>query len=186
MKSVIIHGNEYSINDDGETHINIYSNSKQWLGRALSNFTHTPLVLDGLEFESLEGYYHYLKAQRAIIDNPKVVLKEADLAIIDELRGLYGREAQVKGRAVRRLLIMAGMRINDIPNEEFINHFKTALHDKVVSNPELLQAVLDNELPYVHYYIVKGKSIVHREHFNWLPDLMAEVSYDLIKEYGNE
>lgn len=36
--------------------LNIYSKSEDWRGRTLSNFSHHPFVLDGLCFESVEGF----------------------------------------------------------------------------------------------------------------------------------
>lgn len=36
--------------------LNIYSKSEDWRGRALSNFSHHPFVIDGQRFESVEGF----------------------------------------------------------------------------------------------------------------------------------
>ena len=46
--------------NDGITHINVYSKGKTTLGRWLTNFAHTPIdTIDG-HFESIEGYWYWL------------------------------------------------------------------------------------------------------------------------------
>jgi predicted NAD-dependent protein-ADP-ribosyltransferase YbiA (DUF1768 family) len=49
---------------DGEmplTPLNVYSRSTENIGRLMSNFAHTPFVLDGVEYASIEGFYVALK-----------------------------------------------------------------------------------------------------------------------------
>lgn len=43
------------------TPLNVYSRSTENIGRLMSNFAHTPFVLDGVEYASIEGFYVALK-----------------------------------------------------------------------------------------------------------------------------
>lgn len=45
---------------DDRSPLNVYSNSDEDLGRQLSNFAHTPFVLDGVTYASVEGFYSSL------------------------------------------------------------------------------------------------------------------------------
>jgi hypothetical protein len=68
---------------DGLTHINIYSQAKTALGRALSNFNDNWITtLDG-DFASIEAYWYWLGCQ-----HPDKEL----------LRPLHGAEAKRVGR----------------------------------------------------------------------------------------
>jgi predicted NAD-dependent protein-ADP-ribosyltransferase YbiA (DUF1768 family) len=40
--------------------LNVWSMSDEEIGREMSNFAHTPFVLDGLEFGSVEAFYVWL------------------------------------------------------------------------------------------------------------------------------
>jgi len=40
--------------------LNVYSNADEEIGRLLSNFAHTPFVMDGITYASVEGFYSSL------------------------------------------------------------------------------------------------------------------------------
>src|SRR5699024_10768184 len=46
---------------DQPTHVNIASTSDDWRGRALSNFSLSPFVFEGVLFASIEGFIHGIK-----------------------------------------------------------------------------------------------------------------------------
>ena len=52
--------NDVRPEDDGRTHVNVYSRGRTSLGRDLSNFAHLPFELDGLAFASVEGFWFWL------------------------------------------------------------------------------------------------------------------------------
>jgi len=62
---------KFSRNDDGLSHINIYSKGMTELGRLLSNFANTPVNTpqDG-KFTSIEGYWYWLLGKN---DNREVL-----------------------------------------------------------------------------------------------------------------
>lgn len=67
-------------NEDGISHINVYSKGRTGIGRFLSNFTFYPIhTVDG-EFHSIEGYWYWLTCRD------------------DRLRYLHGYEAKKLGR----------------------------------------------------------------------------------------
>src|SRR5882724_14111 len=94
--------------NDGIDHINIYSKGATELGRALSNFAHSPVKLKDGNFASLEGYWYWLLSN-----------KDAKAEI---LRKLYGWEAKKAGRELK---------IPDYPDYntslEFKEKFKEAM-----------------------------------------------------------
>ncbi len=70
--------------EDGITHINIYSKGKTELGRLMSNFALSPFsVPQHGEFKSIEGYWYWLSTGD------------------ESLRDLYGYEAKKAGRKLR-------------------------------------------------------------------------------------
>lgn len=51
--------------EDGVTHINIYSKGKTEIGRWASNFQYAPIVIDDGHFDSVEGYFYWLGTRNA-------------------------------------------------------------------------------------------------------------------------
>ncbi len=118
-------------NEDGITHINVYSKAKTELGRFLSNFAHSPVNTPDGHFESLEGYWYWLKTYD------------------DYLRELYGYKAKEYGKK----LPVANQTVNK-------SKFKKALYQKVKNNSEWLKENPlwnDLSLPLKHYYVYGGE-----------------------------
>lgn len=55
--------------------LNVWSRSDEPIGRAMSHFAHTPFVLDGVTFGSVEAFYTWL----LIVDNPAKKAKVAPM-----------------------------------------------------------------------------------------------------------
>lgn len=72
---------------DGITHVNIYSQGKTELGRMLSNFYHYKVKTRDGEFNSVEGYWHWLGIEKC---------KEKEV-----LRKLYGYNAKKTGNSLK-------------------------------------------------------------------------------------
>lgn len=139
--------------NDGITHINVYSKGKTALGRWLTNFAHTPIdTIDG-HFESIEGYWYWLGT-----DNPKR----------EQLRTLYGYAAKELGRSLKS----ADWQDND----EFKMKILNAIKIKLNNNQEMLYALFDNTLPLVHYYVYGETSnnpkIVEPQSGKWILDYL--------------
>ncbi|MBX9656676.1 hypothetical protein K2Y11_23915 [bacterium] len=60
---------------DNKTPLNIWSRSEEEIGRLMSHFAHTPFVLDGVEFGSVEAYYSWL----LVVDDPRKRAKIAPM-----------------------------------------------------------------------------------------------------------
>lgn len=127
--------NEYVWNpeEDGLTHINIYSKGATPLGRWLTNFAESPFThpVHG-QFKSIEGFWYWLKTGKKH----------------DTLRTLHGWQAKEQGKKY--------------PSEECENFeqiIKTAIRAKLIANPQMLGALIQSSLPLAHYYVYGGKPV---------------------------
>ena len=135
--------------EDGITHINVYSKGKTFLGRWLSNFTRCKVETEDGVFQSIEGYWYWLNC-----DHPDK----------EKLRSLSGFEAKKIGRSLRA---------NDWnQSEEFKIKIKKALKTKIESAPEKIKQELYNlNVPLVHYYVYGDRVIVPEEN-GWVNDYL--------------
>lgn len=125
--------------DDGITHINVYSKGKTKLGRFLSNFTLCPVKIEGLgKFASIEGLWHYMSSQTG------------DVAY----RSLYGSEAKT---FKSKLPKQDSLKVDDL---EFKKIIKTAIMQKLLSNKDFRVELFTNPLPLFHYYTDPTKEVV--------------------------
>lgn len=180
MSVVSIDKQDYLISEDGVTHLNVYSKASTELGRWLSNFEQVSLSLPEGEFESLEGYYHYLK----ILHSLKTANVELDTLPYDikvrliRLQRSHGKTAQTIGRDIKQRLIQEGVRIQNRPTEEFNRLFENALRLKLESNVEMfqrLQSAMEDGIPLVHYYVMPDSKPHYRKRFDWLCDRIYAV-----------
>lgn len=119
--------NKITPEEDGTTHINIYSKGKTELGRDLSNFAHTPFChQDHGLFASVEGYWYWLTRQD------------------DSLRHLYGFKAKEAGRSLPA--------IKQWHPEQFKAFVCAALDAKLAKNLHIKQELIESTLPLEHYY----------------------------------
>jgi hypothetical protein len=138
--------------EDGVTHVNIYSQGKTEIGRFLSNFAAVPFdtVEDG-SFKSVEGYWYWLCT-------PETESRR------EELRWLSGFDAKKLGRELRA---------DDWRRDAaFVKKITDAIEFKLVSNAGACDALADTgDLPLVHYYNYKGK-VVEPKDGKWVIDWM--------------
>lgn len=116
----------YNLNDDGITHINIYSQGKTELGRLLSNWAHTPFTISDGSFESVEGYWYWLGTND------------------EHLKTLYGFNAKEYGRSLKRTI--------NYQDEIFKSKIKNAILAKIKQN-NLKDTIEKSTLPFIHYYV---------------------------------
>lgn len=120
---------------DGFTHINAYSKSRTEVGRALSNFAHTPFRVEDGTFHSVEGYWYWL------------LTPPEKIAVRGSLQRRTGFAAKKLGRANM---------VQDWPSHDdhvFRNKIILALQAKVKTNPRVgILLVETGTLPIVHYY----------------------------------
>ncbi|AMM43911.1 hypothetical protein FDG95_gp348 [Pectobacterium phage vB_PcaM_CBB] len=130
----------YNPEEDGITHINIYSQAKTELGRMLSNFYYSPFTFEPYgEFASGESFwYWYLTGQQH-----------------NSLKTLHGFEAKKEGRKYRndRLDVLG------LTNED-LEVMEQMLVHKIAYNPNIAKLLKESTLPFVHYYSYHGRVIV--------------------------
>lgn len=145
----------YNPDEDGITHINIYSQGKTELGRLLSNFAYSPFVYEPYgAFASAESYwYWYLTGQQH-----------------EGLRTLYGYQAKAAGQKYRNdRLDVLGLSDSDFKvMEEMLVH-------KIAHNPHIAELLQESTLPFCHYYVYSTRVIVP-DGIDWLSD-----TYEVIR-----
>ena len=130
------------------THINLYSNSQSVLGRALSNFAHTPFTHPEYgHFESVEGFWYWLGTGKQH----------------DVLRKLYGIEAKLEGRKYPVVHL-----------KNFQEEIEKALRLKLEQHPRIAKALKASTLPLTHYYYFGNKfdrpKIIEPKGSRWVPE----------------
>jgi len=132
----------FNPNEDGVTHINVYSKGKTELGRFLTNFSYSPFVHpeDG-KFNSIEGYWYWLSSKD------------------DKLRTLSGFLAKQYGRKVK-----ASDWLNDDKSKAKILE---AIKIKIDNNPKMKKLLQENKLPLTHYYTY-GDKVVNVPKAQWI------------------
>lgn len=147
-----------SENDDGITHINIYSRGQTELGRMLSNFYKFPIkTLDG-DFMSVEGYWYWLSIEDC---------KEKEL-----LRELYGFTAKKKGREI---LEYRKSRFDD----NFEKKIRYAIWYKFRRNSHLITKEFET-LPFEHYYCFGGKIMDVKKTYLWMVECIEKMRKYLV------
>ncbi len=121
---------------EGVNHYNIYSQSRTDLGKFLSHFTHHPIeTLDG-HFDSIEGYWYWIKYRD------------------DALRHLSGYEAKKYGLDLGKTQIP----LVDSDSPMLRSRIIAATSAKLLSMPPRLRFQLaHSRLPLIHAYEHQGK-----------------------------
>lgn len=135
----------YRPEDDGVTHVNVYSRGVTTLGRGLSNLSECNIEHPYFgHFRTLEGLWFYMKTN----------FKDDQFRII-------------KGVAARDL----GKQLPSEPYPLFNKMFKLGMLEKLERNPQLQALLLENEKPLAHYYSYGGgKKIMHLDRHQWQLD----------------
>lgn len=131
--------------EDGITHLNIYSKGKTELGRWLTNFAYSPIITEDGHFASIEGYWYWLGCGN------------------DKLRKLYGYLAKKVGRE-------SGSKVY-IEDEEFKRKIKSAILIKLCTYPDKLQELYETDLQLAHYYNYGGK-IIEPKNAKWITEFI--------------
>lgn len=144
---------------DGITHINIYSQGKTQLGKMLTNFSRFHIVTSDGDFESVEGYWHWL----GIEDCPEK----------EKLRNLYGYSAKKYGAELKQFK-------KSRTDEEFEKKILKAIWYKVKRNAKLF--TVDNiNLPLEHYYLFGTKIHNVKGKYIWMIEGIEKMREYLIK-----
>jgi len=133
-------------NNDGLTHINIYSKGKTGLGRMLSNFAKFPIHTQDGNFMSVEGYWYWLSIEQC---NEK-----------EELRKCYGFWAKNTGKELLKYKEKAF-------DEQFETKILLAIWYKFRRNANLILPEF-KMLPFKHYYNYGGKIVDVADKYPWM------------------
>lgn len=123
---------------DGVSHVNVFTRGRMKLGRDLSNFQECNIEHPYFgRFRTLEGLWHYLKTGRS-----------------EELfRVMNGHDSRKKGKDMESFHYPL-----------FTKMFKLGMVEKLAKNPQLQQELIKNTLPLVHYYNFRGTIHVPPRH----------------------
>jgi len=141
--------NNVNQQDDGVTHINVYSQAKTVLGRSLSNFAHTPFTTKDGTFQSVESWWYWFKTKDDVYKN------------------LIGFKAKQFYRANNTETNLSNPSIEEL---------KEIYIAKLEQHPAIKEMLLANDLPFAHYYEFKGKK-VNANDFLWTVQLWHDL-YD--------
>lgn len=116
--------------NDGITHINIYSMGNTELGKLLSHFAHTPFTHPYFgPFYSMEGLWYYARC---------------------------GWNEEIGGR----LRYLSGFRAKRFGKElpikkydDFKNDIIAANYQKIIQNERIRELIVSTDLPFDHYYV---------------------------------
>ena len=135
---------KFEPDNDGVTHINVYSKGRTELGRLLTNFARTPFQHPQYgHFESMEGYWYWVKTGKNK----------------DQLRRFYGFYAKDIGRSIPA-----------VHNPQFEHDIREGIRAKLECNLDLQTLLVSSgSLPLVHYYVYGGKVVVPKGH-DWQMD----------------
>ena len=150
----------YNPDEDGVTHINIYSRGHTELGKLLSNFAHTPFhhPVHGY-FASIEAFWYWLSTG----------------GNRNELRALHGYQAKEAGKVVREEIKKLGGLV-EVP--DFKAQIKKAILCKVEQNESLKEALKISVLPLTHYYVWGEKpniKVSQPGDFAWIYEYVSDI-----------
>jgi predicted NAD-dependent protein-ADP-ribosyltransferase YbiA (DUF1768 family) len=142
------------INQDGVSHINIYSKGKTAIGRFLSNFSDADVNTEDGYFRTIEGYWYWLSTKD------------------ERLRNLPGFECKKLGRE------LGGK--DWLETRQFQKKILKAICVKILSNDLFKQELIaTNNLPLFHYYVYNGKIVMPKDGL-WMINFIDHLRTDLI------
>lgn len=123
---MVMNKSPYAIEDDGVTHINLYTRGRTLLGRMASNLSdcHIEHPRYG-RFRTLEGLWYYLKTGKQH----------------EYFRDLNGFECRKKGKDLKMKW-----------DQDFQRDFKVGIICKLLAHDDLRKLLIESELPLTHYY----------------------------------
>lgn len=122
--------------DDGVTHINIYSRSKCELGRMLSHFYAATVNHPFLgEFANMECFWHYL----------------ATGCKHEKLRNMPAFKVKQLSKEIPKVI-----------RDDFMEQIQIANELKILQHPSILYRFRDSTLPFEHYYTFGEPPVVRR------------------------
>lgn len=147
-------------NEDGITHINIYSKGKTPLGKMLSNFYHCNIQTRDGNFNSVEGYWYWLGIENC---------REKEV-----LRDLSGYQAKKVGNELKK-------KYDGRKDDEFEDKILRAIWEKVKIKYKMFNADIAT-LPFEHYYNFGGKVVDVKDKYLWMFDGIDKMRNYVLKK----
>lgn len=158
----------FTPDQDGISHINIYTKSQTEVGKMLSNlsshgFSHSEFGT----FKTLEGFWFWLVSDKKY----------------DFLKDLDGFNANKKGREICSELDIC---YDDITrSDDFRETFKLGIKAKLMQNTFILQKLIETkDLPLTHYYFYSPKNgdlslakIIEKPQHQWQMDILEDIRH---------
>lgn len=149
--------------EDGKTHINIYSKGATPLGKMLSNFYKFPILTQDGPFMSVEGYWYWLNISEC---EPRR----------EELRKLYGYNAKKTGQEILKSTPAEERRWE----ENFEEKILLAIWYKFRRHANLITEDM-KKLPFEHYYNYGGKVVDCYKRYPWMIDGITKMRDVLVQ-----
>ena len=152
---------------DGVEFVNVSTKGKTPLGRKLSHFVNIPFEHPKYgKFSSMEGFWYYIQ-----LDSVSDTAKEG-------LRRLHGYAAKSLGRELLEKYKHSMFKMEGFRKEIYI-----ANKLKIEQNQEILDLVLNNELPYKLFYLDEGGNTRTTYSVSWLIKDFEHIQRELKEEY---
>lgn len=143
-------------NDDGVSHINIYTKGRTKLGRLLSHMSDLHVEIDNEHFHCLEGYWHFLRTG----------------SIHTRFKILNGFEAKRYAKTVPTVW-----------NKDFRTEFLKGIALRLEQNSVLINLLNETNLRLVQYHHHNGKVTVPKD-TEWY--IYPYLKYQSNMEHSNE
>jgi hypothetical protein len=120
----------------------------------MSNFTREPFEVAMGRFESIEGYWYYLKTGG------------------ERLRSLSGFAAKQLGRS---LPLCPQYHSKTDPESVFRFMIEEAIRAKAKRRPDMVRRLKRCELPLAHYYVFGNPPVVKDAGYKWILDIWDKI-----------
>lgn len=152
----------YLPEQDGITHINVYSRGATEIGRMLSNFYYSPFIYQPYgKFNSVEGFwYWWFTGQQH-----------------EQFRVLSGWGAKQEGKKYRDDRIDKSGGISDEDKRVVLEAIRCKLRQNKIIQVKLKQSCL----PFSHYYAY-GDKVVRLPEYDWMLDEFERIR-NILKTY---
>jgi hypothetical protein len=152
---------------DGLNHVNVYSKGNTVLGRLLSNFAETQVVLGINTFASVESWWYWIKMNNINAASMFPLFTDEQMA---EVMTIPGNGAKSYFRKLYK-----DDSASFSPNKE---QFKEICRAKLEQHPNVTELLLKNDLPLRHYYVMFEK-VIEIGDYLWTLDVWNELKEEL-------
>jgi hypothetical protein len=122
--------------------LNVWAGSDEEIGRLMSNLAHTPIMIDGVIFGSVEAFITWL-----VTDPTKIAKRE-------KIRSMWGRRSKTSAPTVWPELISYGNKCIRVEGAEWCELLKNAIRIKMKTYPDICAA----------FVATRPRSLLHTIH----------------------